>query len=745
MLAWIEFRFPRPIYLAVLVVSLYFLMWVPGWLTWSLFIFLLWRVWRQYDRARCLRTGILLICFAIFFTYHQWHWQIRKQNHPHQAHQLVVEMDSIKVNGDSLSFRGRAEGYRYQVYYQLSSEAAQHYFQTLAQPVRLTVLAEMETPEGQRNFNGFDYAAYLRSQGIYRTLKINEISAITPFSSLHPILLLKLWRRKALVWTHQRFPAPLRHYLAGLLFGALDVDFSEMNDIYSNLGIIHLFALSGMHVAFFMNKASYLLLRLGLKRETVWWCNLPLAFIYAGLTGFSISVIRSLIQRSLAEKGIRKLDNLALTLGLCFLCVPHFLQTRGGVLSFTYALVLSVLSMAELPRIKRGIVESTALALGVLPVLSFYFSSFQPLSIPLTFIFSLVFDLLVLPLLTLVFLLSPWVVFQPVNDVFIFLENLMNWLAQLSPAPLVVGRPSPWLFFALLVVLALLHDFWKQQTRRYICLLVLTGLFFLCKHPLVNEVTVVDIGQGDSIFLRDMGGRTILIDVGGKVDFGQKAAWRQKVTQPNAVRTLIPYLKSRGVGRIDQLVLTHTDTDHIGDMEAVAQAFAIGEILVSQGSLTNESFVQRLKALKVKVRAVTAGDRLPIMGSQLQVLYPWEVGDGGNNDSLVLYGRLLDKHFLFTGDLEDGELALIQRYPHLPVDVLKAGHHGSKESSYPEFLAHIQAEVALISAGKNNRYQHPHEETLARFTQAGLAVYRTDQQGAIRFSGWRQWQIETVK
>ena len=208
---------------------------------------------------------------------------------------------------------------------------------------------------------------------------------------------------------------------------------------------------------------------------------------------------------------------------------------------------------------------------------------------------------------------------------------------------------------------------------------------------------------------------------------------------------MIPYLKSRGIDRIDQLVLTHTDQDHVGDLEEVVGEFAIGEILVSPGSLTVPDFVKRLKQLGVPVRKVEAGDSLAIMGSHLHVLYPNQIGDGGNNDSLVLYGKLLDQTFLFTGDLEDGELDLIKTYPHLPVDVLKAGHHGSKGSSYPEFLEHIDAKIALVSAGKNNRYKHPHQETLERFNKQKMMIYRTDQQGAIRFRGWRSWQIETVR
>lgn len=211
------------------------------------------------------------------------------------------------------------------------------------------------------------------------------------------------------------------------------------------------------------------------------------------------------------------------------------------------------------------------------------------------------------------------------------------------------------------------------------------------------------------------------------------------------LKTLIPYLKSRGVSKINQLVLTHTDTDHMGDMEAVAKAFKIGQVLVSSGSLTNAGFAARLKKMQVKVSVLKAGDRLPIMGSQLQVLYPFKTGDGGNNDSVVLYGRLLNLSFLFTGDLEkEGEDKLMAAYPKLKTDILKAGHHGSKGASSAEFLRQIRPQATLISAGKNNRYRHPHQETLKRLIKVRSQIYRTDQQGALRFTGIKNWTIETV-
>ena len=153
-----------------------------------------------------------------------------------------------------------------------------------------------------------------------------------------------------------------------------------------------------------------------------------------------------------------------------------------------------------------------------------------------------------------------------------------------------------------------------------------------------------------------------------------------------------------------------------------------------------------LQATQTKVRSVTGGENLPIFGSQLEVLSPRKIGDGNRDDSLVLYGRLLDKYFLFTGNLkEKGEKDLLKQYSDLEVDVLKVGQPGSKTSSNPAFLEKLNPEITLISVGKNNRAKLPHQEALTRLESIKSKIYRTDQQGAICFKGWNSWRIETVR
>lgn len=746
MLRWIK-NFPIPlIYLSFLLLWLYYAIFGASYLALLGFVFLLICLFLQFPWKSAIKALVICSVFGTWFLFQTWQQTQASQDLVASVEKVRILPDTIKVNGDSLSFRGKTDGRTFQVYYKLQSEEEKEQFQALKDLHEIELEGKLSEPEGQRNFGGFDYQAYLKTQGIYQTLTIKSIQSMKQISSWDIGENLSSLRRKAVVWIKMHFPDPMRNYMTGLLFGHLDTDFEEMNELYSSLGIIHLFALSGMQVGFFMDGFKKLLLRLGLTQEKLKWLTYPFSLIYAGLTGFSASVIRSLLQKLLAQHGVKGLDNFALTVLVLFIIMPNFFLTAGGVLSCAYAFILTMTSK-EGEGLKAVARESLVISLGILPILSFYFSEFQPWSILLTFVFSLLFDLVFLPLLSILFILSFVYPVTQLNLVFEWLESIIRLVSQMASRPLVFGQPNVWLLILLLVSLALIYDFRKNVKRLAGFSLFIVGLFFLTKHPLENEITMLDVGQGESIFLRDVTGKTILIDVGGKAESDKKIqAWQEKVTTSNAQRTLIPYLKSRGVDKIDQLILTNTDKEHVGDLLEVTKAFHVGEILVSKGSLTQKEFVAELQATQTKVRSVTAGENSLIFGSYLEVLSPRQIGDEDRDGSLVLYGKLMDKYFLFTGNLkEKGEKDLLKQYPTLEVDVLKVGQHGAKTSSNPAFLEKLKPEIALISVGKNNRAKLPHQETLTRLETIKSKIYRTDQQGAIRFKGWKSWRIESVR
>ena len=733
---WIN-RFPIPkIYLSFLLLWLYYAIFSASVLALLGFVFLLICLFFQFPWKTVVK--VLLVCslFGSWFVFQKWQQEEASQHLVNTVDTVRILPDTIKVNGDSLTFRGKADGRLFQIYYKLQSEAEKEKFQELSELHEMVVKGKLASPQGASNFAGFDYRNYLKTQGIYQTLTISEIVELKQTSSWDIGENLSSLRRKSVVWIKRKFPDPMRNYMTGLLLGHLDTDFEEMNELYSSLGIIHLFALSGMQVGFFMNAFKKSLLRLGLTQEKFKWLAYPFSLFYAGLTGFSASVIRSLLQKLLAQHGFKSLDHFALTILILFLIMPNFFLTAGGVLSCAYAFILTMTG-EEIEGIRGLVRESCIISLGILPILSFYFSEFQPWSILLTFVFSFLFDMVLLPLLSILFCLSFIYPITQFNYLFEWLENIIRYISQLSTRPLVFGQPSLWILILLLIILALIYDYRKNLKKISMLVIVAISLFLVTKHPLENEITVLDMEQGRSIFLRDMTGKTILLDVGEKSERDKKEAWQERISSSNAERSLIPYLKSRGVAKIDQLVLTTSDTKQLDHVLEISKAFELEEILVSEETLSKREFMDKLKESNLKVRPIKTGEQLFIFGSSLEVI---ENQNSDSKASIAMYGKLLNQTFLVTGNIE--EKFLNKSYPKIQADVVLTHQQASKKKTDVEVFEIFQPKITVISVDKKKKFKEKNGENNQ---ELGNSIYKTDQKGAIRFKGWSAWQIETVR
>ena len=733
---WIS-RFPIPkIYLSFLLLWLYYAIFSASFLALLGFVFLMLCLFSQFPWKTA--TKVLLVCglFGSWFLFQKWQQEKASHHLVNSVATVRILPDTIKVNGDSLSFRGKAEGRLFQVYYKLELESEKEEFQRLTNLFDVTLEGKLSIPQGANNFAGFDYRNYLKTQGIYQTLTISKIHSMKEASSWDIGENLSSLRRKAVVWIKRNFPAPMSNYMTGLLLGHLDSDFEEMNELYSSLGIIHLFALSGMQVGFFMNAFKKFFLRLGMSQENLKWLVYPFSLVYAGLTGFSASVIRSLLQKLLAQHGFKGLDNFTLTVLVLFIVMPNFFLTAGGVLSCAYAFILTMTG-EEVAGIKGLVRESFIISLGILPILSFYFSEFQPWSILLTFVFSFLFDMVLLPLLSILFCLSWIYPITQFNFLFEWLENIIRYVSQLSTRPFVFGQPSLWVLVFLLISLAIVYDYRKNLKKTPIIALFVLALFLVTKHPLENEITVLDMEQGRSIFLRDMTGKTILLDVGEKLAVEKKEAWQEKVITSNAKRSLIPYLKSRGVAKIDQLVLTTSQPKQLDHLLEISKSFNLGEILVTEETLSKREFMDKLKESNLKVRPIKTGEQLFIFGSSLEVI---ENQNSDSKASIVMYGKLLNQTFLVTGNIE--EKFLNKSCPKIQADVVLTHQQASKKKTDVKVFEIFQPKITVISVDKKKKFKEKNGENNQ---ELGNSIYKTDQKGAIRFKGWSAWQIETVR
>lgn len=702
-----------------------------------LWLFILGFILFQLKNQRKQSRIIILIISFLFSVYIFYENQQQLPEELPSNTELSIQMDSIQINGAQLSFIGQYQDKFFQCFYRLASENEQKFWEEYDKSIlKIKYSGEAMSPETQRNLNGFDYKKYLMSKKITQVIQISQITQVKTDYIQNFKLFASLIRRKLICHIDRSFKRPIADYMLGLLLGFSPKRFDESLDLYSSLGIIHLFAISGMQVGFFINKIKYIALRLGVIHEHLIYFELLFSLFYAIITGFQISIIRALVSNILQHFKITDYQNLALTFLLILFVNPFSFLGQSAQLSFILAFIL--LQLKPLSNQANGLLNELKygglISVGVLPVLLLYFYEFQPFSIILTLLFSYLFDYLILPMLVILLFLS-YINFNfDLNFMFIALEKAIKWVANFTMKPIIFGKPEPLVFLLLIITVFFLFDtlYFKQNIKKHCVVLIF--LVMITKFQPFGIFAMVDIGQGDCLVIQAPFNRqTTVIDVGGRLEFKQEE-WTIGDSSTNAEKTLVPFLKSRGISKIDQLIATHADEDHIGDLASVAQVLPIKSIITTRGSLTRENFLNELKQISPspQVILVKLMQKIRIANSDFYVIYPKQTTDGGNQDSIVLTGKLNGLSYLLTGDLEcEGEAEIIQNFPNLKIDVLKVGHHGSKTSSSEAFIQKIQPSIALISCGINNRFKHPSEETLVTLTQNNVTIKRTDQNGMI--------------
>lgn len=238
-----------------------------------------------------------------------------------------------------------------------------------------------------------------------------------------------------------------------------------------------------------------------------------------------------------------------------------------------------------------------------------------------------------------------------------------------------------------------------------------------------SQVTVqfLDVGQGDSIFIQ-AGNETMLIDAANNKDG----------------KSIVAYLKNQGITKIDYLVGTHPDADHIGGLDNVIRSFEIGTIYMPKKKSTTKTFEDVLLAIKekgLKIKAPSPGDTFTMGEATFTVIAPNDMYEDNNNNSIVLTMQHGKNRFIFLGDAElDSEEDILQKTWDISATVMKVGHHGSHSSTSKAFLEAINPKYAVISCGVDNKYGHPHKETMTRLKQYDVEVYQTDMQQTIQFT-----------
>ncbi len=644
---------------------------------------------------------------------------------------------------------------------------------------RVRLLGQLRAFSEATNPGQFNQKTYYESQGIAgRLCRVQYMGGSGSFSRFREGLfcLQKYLEQRV----NKIFPEKEAGIMNALLLGDKEELDRDIKDLYRRNGIIHILSISGLHISFLGLLMFRLLKKLGCPN---WLCALfsaGLLICYGIMTGMSVSSVRAIGMFLIQMIGLlvgRTYDLLTAwgLLGAAMIAVnPSYLMHSGFLLSYSSLLGIGTVypQLAESGKKKKGIGAVKDAVLGGLSI------ALTNLPIQLLFsyevpVWSVAINIVVIPFLSLLVIcgflamLVPGLGFLGIIDIGIL--SGYEWLCRLvdsfSLRSWNPGCPALWKWILYYVFLLLevrilyqlkrygkLHrgDRSKRARwfRRYgkrirlgVCTTMLCLPLLFLPFGIAGEVTFLDVGQGDGIFMRSDRGEVFLMDGGSS---------NQKNLADNI---LIPFLKYKGVRHIDGIFLSHADEDHINGILqlfelAGDEQIRIDRLFLPKRDTTGEEFETLLEAVEiygswhpVEIYELAAGDRISFDGGFFEIIGPtqnnsaWEQ----NEASLCILLQMGKKHpfrMLLSGDTEGrGEENLLEYLREHPTEVmvLKVAHHGSKYSTSRELLEQLKPQIAVISCGKRNSYKHPHEELLERLIQANSIRLRTDEKGAITF------------
>ena len=546
--------------------------------------------------------------------------------------------------------------------------------------------------------------------------------------------------------------------LIAMLLGEKYLLDDEIKQLYQTGGISHILAISGLHVSLIGMTVFWLLKKCRLCQPAAAIITILFIISYGVLTNFSVSTNRAVVMMivmllsPIFSKTYDTLSAMALSALIILLQNPLQLFSAGFLLSFGAVLGLGLVlpCLKLLITIKHAVVDSILLSLSATvvttPLILYFFYQFPA--------YSVLVNLLALPFVTVLTLSSmiagiAGIIYQPLgifliggsNYILKLYEGICRMNDQLPGSLITVGRPDG-LMLALSAILLITFIILSRRYQKNWLLLVLLlsmAVLFLPRNNEGLRITMLDIGQGDAIFLKSDQGTTYLID-GGSTNVKQVGKYR-----------ILPYLRYNGVDQIDYAIVTHSDQDHVNGLSEIIEsgAIQIKLLLLPEIKEKDENYLALLalaREKKIAVGYLTAGSTIADGELIISCLHPGKdfVVSSPNSYSTVLSLTYGEFDMLFTGDLElEGEEQLIRKMkenyykkqwgiaPATDYDILKVAHHGSKYSTSEELLQYLQPETAWISCGWNNWYGHPHPELLQRLTEAECKTYITYESGAI--------------
>ena len=642
---------------------------------------------------------------------------------------IIGVVTSYNIDGDRLSMNLRAEEKLVATYTFKTLEEKEYFEEKMKLGITVNIRGNLEKPLNNTIPNTFNYKRFLNSRNIYwimRGLRVEIIDEnVNWFYGIKNYIVDRIDRLS-------KSNAYIKTFILG-----------ERNDIdqityinYQKNGVAHLFALSGMHVNLLAGFILLSLRKIKLSENKSYLIVILFLFFYAALTNYTASILRATLFFSLLSLNKImythiKTINILLLVG-CILLIrnPLIIYDLGFQYSFviSFGLVLSSNKFKGSNYIMKLVKVSTIAFLFSIPITLNNFYEINLLAILNNLVFVPMVTLIIYPLSLIAF------IFPFLDNILYFFIYIMeffnNVISRMSLFTIII--PKLGLFLSLVFYFILILMIIKNKIA--LKLLLIGILMFVKYQPKFDSsayVYFLDVGQGDSTIIRTPYDReVIMIDTGGRLEF-ETSEWRRRSRTFDISNNIMVFMKSIGITRIDHLILTHGHEDHLGGAINLIDNFRVNNIVMNVGELN-----------PAELRIINHAINIPVtqneFNTELKINSLNNIDFGNENDnSLVLLFELYNKRFLIMGDAtKKTENAITEN---VNADLLRTGHHGSRTSSGEDFLRRVNPNLAIISSGRNNRFNHPHREVIETIEKLNIDYLNTATSGTI----WLKLRRET--
>ena len=631
--------------------------------------------------------------------------------------------------------------------------------ETLNYGDEIIVKGNFEEASTARNEGGFDYKQYLKSKNIYGIITVDkkDIETINKNNVGIIDLIANKFRNSMKGKIGENLPNETSELLSGMLIGEKSNLQKEIQEDFRDSSLSHVLAISGMHVSYVMLGVTFVISKIKFSKKMSKIVTILILLFFIILTGKTASVTRAcfmssyIILASLLHKKAHVLGSISISLLIILIINPYFILDIGLQLSYggTIGIVLIYPILKKykkkkedkcskfkkiIYKIKDKIIDTILITISanlvIFPIVLFHYNTMS-----FTFIIS---NLLISPIIGIIIILGFLSVFasyiiNPISKVMFFiLQIFLNLLTQIAHFCAII---ISYLFLiSIFLVKSKIITGKKIGKKVFIIFIIIVIILNLILNfiPKTFTISFIDVGQGDSMLISTPKGKNILVDGGGS---------RDETSFNIGKQTLIPYLLNKGITKLDYILISHFDSDHVGGILSVLEELKAEKVIIckQEENENHKRFKEIVKNKNIKVYVVKKGDNLKIEENiWLNILWPKEERikeNAINNNSIVAKLNYKSFSILLTGDIEKiAENEILKEYENsniLNANILKVAHHGSKSSSINEFLEKVKPQIALIGVGEKNTFGHPNAGVLNRLENLNTKIYRTDEKGEI--------------